>query len=183
MEKYVWCEPRKVIEVYGTKAMKERVNKGYIHRAEQAERNGVRDAKKENALKRKWNETDWWQQNDFSPEKLSHHIRSYGCVDVNSFLNYAKKYIRDYTYASFQFSRDQARLEKDINDDLRRNYLLASYWECLEFRRQQFEDKVKEGRLMSVTDTVELIKKLIEKNGYKVEQVVSEVCALLDKTI
>ena len=86
----------------------------------------------------------------------------------------AKRNLRDECYGSFIFSRDKPRLEKEINDMIRRHYYMMDYFECLSTRAKQLEMLVSKGGMYGIKESIGWLKKVCLLNG--IDRV---FCALL----
>ena len=181
MMQYVQCEPRIVIQMWLPPSVKKEMEEAWENRTAMKDKIEKRDSKKENPVKkRKWAENDWFAENGSNPQSFTEHIIEHGCTNVSSFLMYAKRFIKDQTYGSFIFSRDKARLEKEINDAIKRHYYMFDYFECLETRRKQLDDLVARGGMYSVKASITWLELVLQLNHIdKWEFVVSVVDVLL----
>lgn len=178
MLKYVQCEPRKVIQLYGPKAFREHFEQMGLEKGEMALKIEMRDAGKK---KHKWSSDDWFANSGFNPQKLTETIISHGVVTVSKFLLFAKKFLPNDSFGSFVFSRDKPRLEKEINDQIKRHYVMMNFYECLETRRGQIQLLVEEGKMFTVDDSVKWLEMILVWNQIEVEQFVLDVNSLLEK--
>lgn len=172
MLKYVQCEPRKITQVYGPIEFKDHVDQMGLEKGEMAMKIEMRDAGKK---KTKWSDDDWFANSNFNPQKLADLIISKGVVTVNKFLLYAKKYMKEYSFGSFIFSRDKQRLEKEINDYIKRHYVMMSYEECIDTRREQIQRLVSEGKMFTVQESIEWFERILSLNGIEVERFVLDM--------
>lgn len=125
----------------------------------------MRDAGKK---KTKWADDDWSANAGFNPQNLTEKIISHGVVTVKKFLLYAKKFLPNESYGSFIFSRDKQRLEKEINDAIKRHYVMMDFYECLETRRGQIERLVRDNKIFTIEDSIMWLEKILMCNQIEV---------------
>ena len=91
------------------------------------------------------------------------------------------RYLKDECFGSFIFSRDKPRLEKEINDMIKRHYYMMDYFECLSTRAKQLELLVKNKGMYGINDSIMWLKRVCNLNGIEIEHFVRCVVKVLMK--
>lgn len=167
---YIQCEPRELVELYSSVDHAKFIQHCWETRSEMHNKIDARDKKKKAAAETVRvnfvHENDWWKENDYSPQAITNVIIEEGIRDVHKFLLWVAKYEPDKTIGSFIYHRDKARLTKEINQAVRRHWVVRSYAEQRDGRRKQNELLLAAGKLCTVEESIRQAKLVVQKNGY-----------------
>lgn len=114
MTKYIQCEPRALVTLYGNPAWKSYVDEHWFLRHAMKKNIEVRDERAK-GVKRKFHESDWYEEQGMNPQKLCDEIVAWGCRDVASYLMYMKKEKPERSYGSFIYHPRRDVIERQIN--------------------------------------------------------------------
>ena len=166
---YIRCEPRQLTELYCNEGHVKFMKNCWETRGDMQEKIAARDAKRAaKAIVTRVNiadENDWWVQRNMNPQAIVSEMIKHAIKDVNKFLIWLNYDDPDATMGSFIFHREKPRLEKEINMCVRRHWLARPYWKHLEARREQIEDRVEKGQVMTVEATAAALEDILKRNG------------------
>ncbi len=180
IEKYIQCEPRKLKLVYGNAAFKNRLFRAFQDRHQMKTKIENRDAAVV-AKKKKTSDNDWWIDNGQNPEALQDMIFELGIKDVSNFLDYAQRYMPEVKFGGFVYDYKRDRLEKQINEELRRRYSAMTWWEAFETRRKQFEDRIEDGTTYDLKESIELFERILMLNRIDRVEFIDAVFQVIEK--
>ena len=183
---YIQCEPRELVELYSSEDHAKFVQHCWETRDEMQAKISIRDSKKD---EKKGNpakvnyvaNNDWWVERECRPQAIVDCMIENGIRDVNRFLLWLSEYFPSKTIGSLVYNRDKARLEKEMNMQVRRNWYPKKFMEHLEGRRKQCEKLEKDGMIMSVEDSIAAAKDIVTKNGYDWQTFINNVFDVLYK--
>ena len=96
-------------------------------------------------------DNDWWREHDMEVQAIVNVMICNAIRDVNAFLQWLNYMHPEKTMGSFVFNREKARLEKEINMQVRRYWYTKAWHRHVEGRRKQIEMRVKERLMLSVS--------------------------------
>ena len=120
----------------------------YDTRQEMIEKIKDRDASKAETKKmpiKTFDDNDWWREHDMEVQAIVNVMIVNAIRDVNAFLLWLNYVHPEKTMGSFVFNREKARIEKEINMQVRRYWYTKTWHQHLEGRKKQIEMRVNEG--------------------------------------
>ena len=151
----------KIKQVWGAQDLRRRLKKAFDQRDMMKRKIEVRDS-----YKRGVDEIyNWWLENAKSPGKLSAYIQTFGCRSVQKLLDYARRYLKEWDFSDFTFHRERDRMERQINEDLRRGYSSEEWWDLFDVRWHHFEKAIERGASYNLEDSLKLFKQILILNN------------------
>ncbi len=120
-------------------------------------------------------------ENGQNPEAMQDMIYQLGIKDVSNFLDYSQRYMPEMKFGAFVYDHERDKLEKQINEELRRRYSALTWWEAFDTRRSQFEARIEDGTTYNLKESIELFERILQLNRIDRVEFIDSVFQIIEK--